>query len=188
VFPDLLSRTGDWCDFGGKINQGECVDDAAAREFTEESMCVVRLFDSDNPSNIGDYYIKLSVILPPKDGIEWVKVYFVKEVPWQVNVQYDFHRTRKQLLEINNGRRRVSDAMKNHPAVTHAGSIDTHFIEKVEIKWWSLDQLNSIIQKNGVGSKVNRFRRSFLPALRIITKTLGSHVHNQETNTFAKVK
>jgi 8-oxo-dGTP pyrophosphatase MutT (NUDIX family) len=187
VFRDLLSTAGVWCDFGGKINTGESVEDAAAREFSEESMCVVRLFESDK-SVLGEYYMKISIILPPTNGVEHVRVYFVKEVPWQENVQHDFQQTREQLLRIKTGQSGIHEKMTRHPAVIRHGVIDSHFIEKVEIKWWGLDQLKCIIRNNVHGFKQDRFRRSFLPALRIIVKTLGSHVHDRETNTFAKVK
>ena len=89
-FDDMDSEDGPWCDFGGRIQPGESVLHAAAREFAEESMCTV-----DTPCGLLDaghlqkllrasrYHLRLEVFVPRRDYMVHVRTYFLVQVPWQ---------------------------------------------------------------------------------------------------------
>lgn len=182
-FDQMDSDDGLWCDFGGKINPGESIDGAAAREFSEESLCTIQLskdklhhfkgYKDRIKKMIQDerYFLKIAIILPPRnDDVEYIKVYYLKEVRWQPDVGSKFARIRSQLLE------NIPYSLRNHPAIklheiSKEVSVNQHFLEKHAIHWWRIDRLVEVVRNNGV-YKHHRFRRSFLPALRTVVSTL----------------
>ena len=186
-FYDFRTDKGDWCNFSGKVDDGEDEVRAAAREFAEESMCVIRLFHGKAPLCTpeyvdevhrmlvdGDYFLKVSVILPPEDLHERIRLYYLKEVPWQPDVPERFQQTREVFLKRRDDflNTEVPLDMCHHPGLTATG-IDTHFTEKIELKWWSLDRLRDVLHNRG-WYKHHRFRHAFLPVLRIVIDRLGA--------------
>jgi hypothetical protein len=183
-FEQMNSTQGQWCDFGGKIHPGESVVGGAAREFAEESLCVVQLEQKYHAyagyiervqKMLQDekYFLKISIILPQKDGIEHARVYYLKEVSWQPNVENKFVSTRAQLAEKEG---KLPFSLRNHPSVSYDAEtgnskVDRHFLEKQSIAWWSVDRLSEVVRNNGK-YKQHRFRKSFLPVLKIVVKTL----------------
>jgi len=183
----MNSTQGKWCDFGGKINPGESVLGCSAREFAEESLCVIKMTNETTHSYAGyidrvkqmlrddKYFLKISIILPPRraEGVEYVRAYFLKEVPWQPNVETKFMLMRSRLMEdVKN----IPFSLRNHPSVctdkrTGECTVDRHFLEKQAINWWSIDRLSEVIRNRG-RFKQHRFRRSFLPVLKIVVATL----------------
>jgi hypothetical protein len=188
-FDDLNSNKGRWCDFGGKVEAEEDILHAAAREFSEESMCVVHLFKSKHVNCsqeyinevyemllAKDYFLKVSVFLPPEGLSERVRVYFLKEIPWQPEVILRFNKARSVLLDIENGNlETIPFHLRKHPALemknNEVEGINKHFLEKFSIMWWSLDRLQEVIRRKGK-YKGHQFRKSFLPVLNVLIKRL----------------
>jgi len=190
-FNDLNSNKGLWCDFGGKVEHNEDILHAAAREFSEESMCVVHLFESKHVNcsqeyinevydmlYSKDYLLKLSVVLPPEGIEKRIRVYFLKQIPWQPDVVLRFNKARSVLLDVEKGNfDNVPYYLRKHPAFQFHNNavqgVNKHFIEKFTIMWWSLDRLQEVIKRKGK-YKGHRFRKSFLPVLNILIKRLNT--------------
>lgn len=186
-FPDMHAGSGQWCDFGGALHPGESVTTAAAREFTEESIACVSLGDQ-TPGRLEEYEEKFRGALRRREYLCRIDValsgrdktcqrtYFVKEVPWQPDIRTAFSSVRNQLCQV---RRlpRLSNcpfSLRKHPAVQlrqHRVVVDAHYLEKQCVNWWSLDRLTEVVRNNG-RFKTQRFRRTFLPALRIVIRKL----------------
>lgn len=186
-FYDMRNENGKWCDFGGTVEHGEDEMYAAAREFAEESMCVVQLFDTEVPlctaeyiSEVHrllqnqDYLLKVSIVLPPEDVEERVRLYYIKEVPWQPAVVARFAQTREVLLQWRDtpNTTTLPEYMREHPGLTAQG-INPHFIEKLRVQWWSISQLKEIVHNRG-WYRNQQFRRGFLPVLKIIIAKLSN--------------
>ena len=166
-----------YCDFGGSINPSESPEGAAAREFCEESLCVINIslpvsFPEYECSikkmlQSRNYLAKLEILQNTVDGIDQVRVYYIKQIPWQPCVKKSFQATKEQLL----------NGCIIHPAVLTGKDdikhVDDHWLEKKKIKYWSLDRLRDVLKNNGK-YKQHRFRKTFLPALAIVIKHLDS--------------
>lgn len=188
-FYNLSLDRGVWCDFGGKIDPGEDILDAAAREFSEESLCTIKLFgskqhimSSDYIKEVRqmlaneDYFLKVSVILPPEDIRERVKVYFLKEIPWQPNLPQRFNKTRDLFLNVlDNSNHTIPYYARHHPGLDFVSKgkvlANKHFIEKFAVQWWSLERLREVLHYKRQFKNI-RFRTSFIPVLKIIIKQL----------------
>lgn len=167
------NEPGVWCDFGGKLKPTESALRGAAREFAEESLGVIRLDrQSNGPSSDPiaevtdvlarqEYFIRISIFTQKNRK---VRVYFLKEIPWQPDIATKFANVRTALEE---------NRWPNHPArATADGTLNPHWMEKQCLRWWSLDRLIEVLQKRG-RFKHHRFRRSFLPALRVVVGKLA---------------
>ncbi len=180
-FEQMDSSQGSWCDFGGKIDASESAISGAAREFSEESLCTVKMFFKQEHTYTHyidtikqmlqdeNYFLKISIILPQKDGSEHVRVYYLKEIPWQPDIEEKFSEIRSKLRTVeSNG---VPCSLRNHPAIKEDNTVNRHFLEKHSIGWWSIDRLAEVVRNRGK-YKHHRFRRSFLPILRLIVHKL----------------
>lgn len=176
-FEQMDSSAGRWCDFGGKINLNETVIGGAAREFAEESLCVVDLPVTKNHPyskyveqvkkmlQEKDYFMKLSAKAKDHD-----RVYYLKEVPWQPEIEHKFAETRVKLLSASRNPNHLPFSLRHHPAVRDL-EIDRHFLEKQSIAWWSLDRLAEVVKNQGK-FKRQRFRRVFVPVLTQVVQEL----------------
>jgi hypothetical protein len=176
-FENMESRDGKWCDFGGKINPHESAVSGAAREFSEESLCVVQL---SNKKNYYDnyisyvktmlqeenYYMKISIIHTDQH----VRVYYLKEIPWQPDIEQKFAYTRDRLLSVHKGTIPLPFSLRRHPALKD-NTVDLHFLEKHTIAWWSVERLAEVIKNQGRFRR-QRFRKTFLPILRLVVQKL----------------
>lgn len=176
-FEQMDSSAGRWCDFGGKINHTESVQCGAAREFAEESLCLVELPVTKNRPyskymhqvermlQEKDYFMKLSARAKDFD-----RVYYLKEVPWQPEIEQKFKEIRDKLLSASRNPGTLPFSLRHHPAVRDL-SVDRHFLEKQSIAWWSLDRLAEVVKNQGK-FKRQKFRRVFLPVLTQIVQHL----------------
>ena len=180
-FQEMDSSHGMWCDFGGKLDVNESVISGTAREFSEESLCLVGMCSNQKHTYTHyidtikrmlyceNYFLKISIILPQIDGSEHVRVYYIKEIPWQPDIVEKFSQIRSKLLEVEtNG---VPFSLRTHPAITEYHKVNRHFLEKHSIRWWSIDRLIQVVRNHG-RYKNHRFRRSFLPILRLLVYKL----------------
>lgn len=117
---------GRWCDFGGHVEQGESLEKAAAREFSEESLCTIEMDVAQKyceksharsmpfahyQSYVEDmlqkqqYTFKLKIV---DDTLCWdsqqnqrvTRIYFIKRIPWQPNVVDYFRALRSTLMKM----------------------------------------------------------------------------------------
>jgi hypothetical protein len=165
------SRSQKWCDFGGQVNDRECVEGAASREFCEESLFAITLDQTASAVNLqeyrqllkqalqnGDYFLKLDILQDSTAEVAHpVHVYYLVEVPWQPNVKDLFNHARDDLVTKN---------IIDHPALCH-GKVDEHWLEKSKVRWWSLDRLKDVLRHNGK-FRQQRFRSSFVTMLKIM--------------------
>jgi hypothetical protein len=180
-FEKMDSPHGTWCDFGGKINENESAISGAAREFSEESLCIVRMSDKyehtytdyiDRIKNMlqdENYFMKISIILPQRNGVENARVYYIKEIPWQPDIEGKFDVVRRKLSDVHHSG--VPFSLRNHPSVMEDQQVNRHFLEKHSISWWSIDRLSEVVRNRGK-YKNQQFRRSFLPILRLVVHKL----------------
>lgn len=171
-----------WCDFGGHLQEEEDALQGAAREFAEESLCVVQLDGEETGKNeteraeqyarlvqdqlqANKYFLRLeisSVEDESKLAFLPIRVYYLKRVHWQPDVAARFADLRQRLLLADD------ETLCNHPAINN----DAWF-EKVAVDWWSVDRLRQVMRNDGK-YKEQRFRKSFLPVLNIILNKLSN--------------
>ena len=176
-FDRMDSHNGRWCDFGGKINCHESVISGAAREFAEESLCLVQLPAVKNKSYT-KYMEQVKVMLLEEDYFmkmtftvnNQLRVYYLKEVPWQPEIEHRFAETREKLLSATKDPNALPFSLRHHPAVNKS-EIDLHFLEKQSVAWWSIDRLAEVVDNQG-RFKRQKFRRLFLPILRSVVYNL----------------
>lgn len=136
--------SGKWSDFGGSVGKKESAECCAAREFQEETMGVVRWKFSErvprqSSSNVAvslaakEYLFRLNITCTQG------RVYtcFVKQIPWQPSVARRFRRTRRAVVE-----RTAVD----HPATTSTLRKRRAYLEKTDLKWWSIYQLRRAVK------------------------------------------
>jgi hypothetical protein len=162
-----------WCDFGGMVNKNETVECAAAREFCEESLCVALLhkdrFVSYQQYNAelthllqtGKYWKRIEILQRTSKDVDQVRVYFVKQIPWQPHLQTTFGSVCDKLLTTK------KESPCAHPSLNPNYDVHPHCVEKIDMQWWSLDRLQSVVNNDG-RYKNQRFRRSFLPVLSVV--------------------
>jgi 8-oxo-dGTP pyrophosphatase MutT (NUDIX family) len=179
-----LERGDQWCDFGGHLESGETSCQTAAREFAEESLCVVAV-DSvlevrDERDSPRDYIQSLTRLLADarhflrldlrKEGETDVRVFYLKEIAWQPTLPERFERMTQRLTQ--------PPAWTEHPALQSADPIEVkpQWTEKSEVAWWSFDRLRQVLRNDGC-YKGMRFRRSFLPTLAMVLDHLEAIQH-----------
>uniref|UniRef100_A0A6C0BMS9 Nudix hydrolase domain-containing protein n=1 Tax=viral metagenome TaxID=1070528 RepID=A0A6C0BMS9_9ZZZZ len=170
-------NTGKWCDFGGKPKDGETLAETAARELTEEGLGTIMLHH-DHRTPFADYEASVCAQLEQGDydlqlRVFWglvLRVYYLKEIPWQPSAPELFMRTRKAFFRMA-GTQRCPYIYRKHPGV-HIGKdqvvrIRNTFLEKYRIAFWSLDRLSYVVNHYG-RYKTQRFRSSFRPILKFL--------------------
>ena len=194
-FTNSRSSRGVWCDFGGRPEENETFVQTAAREFAEESMACVQLNDDHVPARYmqdyilnalenKNYYMRLDVVAQTywsqhnRTRRDVLRVYYLKKIPWQPHLLNTFESLRNTMLVVKNDTdtNRCPFSLRNHPALAvypQKTYINNHYLEKFSVRWWSLDRLGDVIRNRGRFRK-QRFRKSFLSALRIVVKHLQS--------------
>eukprot|EP00466_Bigelowiella_natans_P009727 jgi/Bigna1/137785/aug1.41_g12493 len=194
------SRLGPWCDFGGRIEQGESEEMAAAREFSEESVCVVQLFEMSGNTLCKNYanevqsllesklhLAKCTMLMTSDEVQDGTKVCFLKQVPWQPEVPKAFSRTRTIFLDLQKGRdpNSMPFTTRRHPGLVRNSNhlvvgMDEHCTEKCASRWWSLDRLEEVLLNRG-HFEHSHFRKSFLPVLHLVVSRLKlAHDENHD--------
>jgi len=148
-----------WGDFGGSSNKNESPCKCAAREFEEETLSVVKWcaneprfprtssFFIEKSLETGKYLFKLIYSLPNNKRY----ITFVKQVPWQPNINTLFQDVSSLL--------RSGNFKGFHPARPPGKTrLTSKYTEKTQLKWWSLLE----IQKACASGNLCRFRREKL--------------------------
>ena len=180
---DPRSPRGAWCSFAGHPDPGETAEETGAREFTEESLACVKIPNIASRDLLTyqdavlsmltrrEYTCKIQTITKTKDH-KHARIYFLKEVLWQPALGTEFGLMRSKLLSLKESQ--TSDeaplCVRKHPAVSLANGrifVNTHYLEKQSVEWWSLDRLGDVARNRG-RYKEQRFRKSFIPVLKTI--------------------
>jgi hypothetical protein len=159
-----------WGDFGGSVGNNEDAEDTAGREFQEESMGVLRIFEGEPlPRKTPDvviralknkkYTFRMTFDTDACDGKggKCRYVVFVMQVPWDPHVPKRFRTCREDLMHIHKDGY-VHEHMASylfHPAVydirdnpPHDGivaKVGAEYIEKDVVRWWSAETLASAL-------------------------------------------
>ena len=147
----------------------------AAREFTEETLAVVRYFKDDvlprtTWTDIADDLSNGNYTLKITQGDKHRKfVMFVKQIPWDPEA---IHRFSQYRMSLTCPRNIFGLDVDTHPALTSSGSVRKEFIEKKHLALWSVPQLRHAINNNGImmhrGGRVQHCRDSFMKRLDIV--------------------
>ncbi len=177
---------GVWSDLGGSAMREDGDDSArtAAREFMEESLGTVHLFEHLDvaPADYCDvmwqelrenkYSLRVTQILrSPMDEQLSRRVFYVKKVPFDAELTQAFFDARSQLLRLpeHPDPAQLPAFFVNHPAI-RTGSVASAFLEKDRVKWFSLDHVLRALKKPCSKLFV---RPSFRPALAVIAAKLS---------------
>ena len=178
-YDNTVVDNGNWCDFGGHSLEDENILTTAAREFTEESLGVVRLDNASPVCRARDYATRCEKILTDKQylfyvhcqypGLDCLKMqyYYVLQVPWQADLPNQFQHTRKKLLTTPKNVYRSNP----HPALDQQQTVQPQYLEKQTVQWWSLDRLLQVVRGSGK-YKHQKFRKSFQPGLQAVCEKL----------------
>jgi hypothetical protein len=171
-------KYGKWCDFGGKIDDDETIQGGTAREFCEESLCVVRMNNNSSTDHEiyqrqvenmlirRQYFFRFVLFKPSIFGPPQKKVYFVRQVPWQPDVPDRFRQARSNIS--NRDPTTYTDSPpKHHIGILDDNTTDPHCMEKHCVSWWSIDRLSEVVRNNG-RYRQHFFRKSFMPCLRLL--------------------
>ena len=195
-FDNLRSAKGVWCDFGGKPLPGESAEATAAREMEEEGLGLLLpgvhplRFREEMRRQLEMQQFEARIHL--RAVTHWAsnmyrrlavqRVYFLKELPWLPQLPQKFSELRDDLLAIKRGTKEAKPP-RTHPALTYNDcgmlTVDPHYLEKHSMQWWSLDRLREVVANNG-RFKNQRFRGSFMRALRIVVQRLWGCYHHRD--------
>jgi len=172
-----ISSSGKWCDFGGSVsNPNDSAEETAAREFMEESLSVVKYFDTDTIPRTtyadiiedltkGNYHLKLS-----QSDTHRRFVVFVKQIPWDPVVVSRFSDYRSALtrpVEVDQGYQ-----IFPHHACNSSGYIPKEYLEKKSLSLWSLVQLRYAVDHDGILRRRANYneqcRENFVTSLELI--------------------
>lgn len=109
----LPSKADNWSDFGGRCNKHDAdYIETAAREFAEESMCVLGDQKSTEAELRDDRYIcALSMSMSSRTK----HVCFLKQVSWMPEVPAVFLKMRKMFLRIRNTSKKINWLLRRRP-------------------------------------------------------------------------
>lgn len=142
--------TDKWADFAGLPNENEPEPWAAAREFVEESMGIVKLGPDQKRLPVSEQIQQIAndlehnrytfrVEIPMRDGI---RVSYVKRIPWQPEIVYEFWRTRQTVLKLLDTYKFAQNHPNNAPIQAGLyeayenlpGYLKTHPVLQIEVK------------------------------------------------------
>jgi hypothetical protein len=194
-----------WSDFGGAPKKNKLTGayespcECASREFHEETLGVLKLWDSEKIPRKSYHVItkaleeemytyKITVLL--NDELSYVT--YVKQIPWQADIPTRYRQTHDKLWKLMHANRSgiaVSEECVRlglvHPAVSirkdNCYTVNRDYMEKIQLRWWSMAQLtNAGLHPRGIiSSKSNRseiLRASFRNRSLVILKEFPTPV------------
>lgn len=174
-----------WSAFGGRpLSRAESAEETAAREFVEESSCMVKFFAHDTlprtaHADIADalkrreYKFSIRFATTSAHGGTKVYVVFVCQIPWDPECLNRFAAHRRAVLKrcaaTEGGGREEEE--EQHPALSRSGADPAHFslnkdyMEMQQLGLWSIPQLLRAVNTCGIlstrGGRAERCRASF---------------------------
>lgn len=186
-FDASIHPTGAWGDLGGHTKPEDHDDPAAcaAREFSEESMCVMNLRGQGTAINArlcrrrahsalqdGDYAFLLDMNYGTHRNVMYV-----------VGVQFDpaiprkFKSVREKLLQVELGATRgeLPAIIRSHPALAcdPTCAVNDDYLEKDALRWFSLDFLAELLAQRNASLGPVRLRRAFVPMIQLVVNKLN---------------
>ena len=176
-----------WSGFGGRpLSRSESAEETAAREFVEESSCMVKFFQRDTlprtaHADIADalkrreFKFSIQFTTPPGASSSPTKVYvvFVCQIPWDPDCLHRFQAHRKSMLQrcMPTTTTPAAAADTDHPALSRSDadpsqfSLNKDYMEMQQLGLWSIPQLLRAVNTSGIlstrGGRVERCRASF---------------------------
>ena len=178
-----------WADFGGAVKAGETVEQAAAREFTEETMGCVPWAEEDVPDSPRKTYDDIVASLEEGDYCAKTVIHarrrhsctFLKRVPWAPHAQALFSTLRgiADVVAEQPPTQLSNERCWGHPALRcgvapHGGfgvAVQPEWAEKRCIRLWSLPQLEAVLTHGG-SLNGEPFRPAFVATLKVILPLL----------------
>lgn len=185
-----------WSDFGGRVcSKAESAEDTAAKEFVEETLAMVKYFDTDTLprtqwQDIADslrqkqYTFQLLFGVACEDGAVRNYVTFVKQIPWDPEAVQRFEKCREVLVNpvLFAESPLWSTLLRDNPGVcgsTSPPQAKRDYLEKKTLGLWSIPQLQHAIDTDGVLSrkdgKVERCRQTFTGTVELVLSELAFH-------------
>ena len=177
-----------WGDFGGSRSQNEVdAEMTAAREFVEETCAVVKYFNNDSLPRISyddiadslrrGYYTSKFYVSYHSVKQEYFVV-FVKEIPWDPECIQRFNTVRQLVKSANifyNTNHWKRACMQYHPAISIKPNkvknpivTNKDYLEKIQLSYWSLQQLKYASEHNGMLRDGEYCRKSFYDFLHVL--------------------
>lgn len=136
-----------WGLLGGKkhSNRFETCFQAAAREFTEESLGVVMGNDYTplaESLSLGSYYKRIIMTMTNRSGHKEQYCFFIKEIPYNPNIREKHLELFNLLYDIYTNKALLPPDL-DHPAITTNQKyvINRDYLEKEEIDWFTLEDM-----------------------------------------------
>jgi hypothetical protein len=127
-----------------------------------------------------DYLARFDEILTPSANCDRHRVVFLREIKWQPNIPKLFKNFITAASLIMKGHGHSLKGFCKHPCVTREGTINKHYMEKHQLKWWSIERLKDVVKHKG-RHRNNVFRKSFLSMLMKIIEHLNDTSHVEKT-------
>lgn len=191
----------DWCDFGGGNMELESFEDTAARECIEESIGTIKFWNNINEDYEDDFSKLLEKLTRELKELKFTNkivlcinhgapdqyprkyhICFVKQIPWQPQIQDRFLKKYKYLKniydcqnEVNNNNNTIIDSLKKDSDIVLSKEIfakdkvKLQYLEKNDISYWNFEYLSFIISTN----KCFAIRSLFVPLLSIVMHHFG---------------
>lgn len=207
----------DWCEFGGSKIENESDEQAAARECVEESIGTIKYWETktNDDNNIyenfsqlinkltkdlenGKYAQKITFCLnhgAPETSLRKYQICFVKQVPWQPEIQKNFTNRYNKLKNMtptnnNNDFFQKEKILFQNVICPETKLPKKEYMEKNDITYWNIEFLSNLMRTN----KCHSLRALFVPLLCIVMYHFGVLSTNSKiiiknstvTNTIAK--
>jgi len=185
-----------WSDFGGRTARTDSGPEiTAAREFLEETLAMVRYFETDTIprrgySDIaeslhrGEYTFKFTLDLGVVNDVCRCYMTFVKQIPWDTHMMYRFNMCRTMIMNVSlhYGSENWAELLINHPGIITGTNVLTcrirkPFLEKKSIALWSVPQLQHATDFDGImcsrNGNVERCRPAFTSFIEFLLSELN---------------
>lgn len=192
-----------WCDFCGTKKPLETESECAARELMEETFNCVQ-FDPPRTLDLEqilsciqqrEYLCCISAYFPVQGSIQARKrICYVKEIPWQPNLPELFARKTRlyrpfqtlttpaerlqywQSLTSSEQQVPFLHIIQNNSDQVIDVCIQSEWIEKSHLEWWSIPRLRQVVRNEGKFRKTY-FRRGFIALLKVILEIFSRAKH-----------
>ena len=187
-----------WSDFGGRTARTDSGPEmTAAREFLEETLAMVRYFETDTIPRCGysdiaeslqrgEYTFQFTLELGIVDDVRRCYMTFVKQIPWDTHMMYRFNMCRNMIMNVSlhYASPNWTELLTNHPAIILAPNnnaltckIRKPFLEKKSIALWSVPQLQHAMDFDGImcsrNGNVERCRPAFTSFIEFLLSELN---------------
>lgn len=181
-----------WSDFGGRVcSKALSAEETASKEFVEETLAMVKYFESDTLPRTqwqdiaeslrqGQYTFQLTFgVHSPGEECARNYVTFVKQIPWDPQCLSRFDQVREMLLNPSShvGTNEWAQFVVGNPCLMPNQQAKRDYMEKKSLGLWSIPQLQHAIDCSGVlarkDGRVERCRLTFVGTLELVLSELA---------------